>query len=51
MAGKVASTIALVIFGIVIADILTHPAGVSATSAGITQIEKPTFNALLGQTS
>jgi hypothetical protein len=39
---------ALIIGGIIVADILIHPAGTSAASAGVTQIEKPAFSALLG---
>lgn len=38
----------LVITGIIIADVLIHPAGVKAASAGITSIEQPAFSALLG---
>ena len=52
---KVGSTMArifaigtLVITGIIIADVLIHPAGVKAASAGITSIEQPAFSALLG---
>jgi hypothetical protein len=37
-----------VVGGIIVADILIHPQGTSAASAGVTQIEKPAFQSLLG---
>lgn len=40
-----------VIFGVIIADILIHPVGTQAAANGIATIAKPTYNALLGQTS
>ena len=48
---RIASIVSLVVVGIIVADILTHPAGVSAASAGATSISKPALNGLLGQTS
>jgi hypothetical protein len=51
MIGRIAAIGTLVIGGIIIADILIHPAGTAAASTGITTVEKPAFNALLGQTS
>ena len=41
----------LVVIGVIIADVLIHPAGTAAASAGATGIEKPALNALLGQPS
>ena len=48
---KFVSILALVIGGIVVADVLTNAAGVKAASAGVTGIEAPAFNALLGKAS
>ena len=48
MVGRIASIAALVVVGVIIADILIHPAGTAAASQGITGIEKPALNALLG---
>jgi len=48
MAGRIASITALVVIGVIIADILTHPSGTKAASAGITGIETPALSALLG---
>jgi len=42
---------ALVIFGVIIADFLIHPEGTQAAAAGLTSIEKPGLNALLGKSS
>ena len=51
MIGRIASIASLVVVGVIIADILIHPAGTSAATAGATGIEKPALNALLGSTS
>ena len=51
MIGRIASIAALVVAGVIVADILTHPAGTAAASGGIVGIEKPALNALLGSTS
>jgi len=48
MVGRIAAITSLVIIGVIVADILTHPAGVNAASSGITGIERPALNALLG---
>ena len=48
MVGRIAAIASLVVIGVIVADILTHPAGVNAASAGITGIEKPALNSLLG---
>lgn len=41
----------LVVVGVIIADIIIHPAGTAAASSGAIGIEKPALNALLGQPS
>jgi hypothetical protein len=43
------SLAALVIGGIIVADILTHPAGTAAASKGFAGVATPTYNALLGR--
>lgn len=40
--------VGLVIVGIIIADVLTHPSGTTAAANGLTGILDPTYNALLG---
>jgi|GEM_PF-2152627 len=39
----------LVVVGIIIADMLAHPAGVTATANGTVNLLTPTYGALLGQ--
>lgn len=39
---------ALVVVGIIIADVLTHPGGTNAAANGIVAITKPAESALLG---
>lgn len=51
MIGRIASIAALVIGGVILADIIANPAGTAAASNGITGVEKPALNALLGKTS
>lgn len=46
---RIASIVTLVIIGVVVADVLTHPSGVSAASKGFAGIETPALNALLGK--
>lgn len=46
--GRVFAIATLVITGVIIADILTHPSGVAAASTGINQLATSSFNALLG---
>jgi len=41
----------LVIAGVMLADLLIHPAGTNALGSQIVNNEKVTYNALLGQTS
>ena len=48
---RIASIAALVVTGVIVADILIHPAGVTAASSGFAGIEKPALNALLGATN
>jgi hypothetical protein len=42
------SLAALVVGGIIIADILIHPTGTKAASAGITGVTNPAVSGLLG---
>jgi hypothetical protein len=37
----------LIIAGVIVADIITHPAGTAAASSGLASIEKKNFNSLL----
>ena len=46
---KVAGVFALVIGGIIVADVLIHPAGTSAAATGVSTITKPAYSALLGK--
>lgn len=46
--GRIFSIASLVIVGVIIADILTHPKGVTAASAGVNQLAQSSFSALLG---
>ena len=48
---RVASIAALVIMGVIVADILNNAAGVAAASSGFVNVEKPALNALLGKPS
>jgi hypothetical protein len=45
---KFASIASLVVIGVIIADILTHPSGTKAASSGIAGVETPALSALLG---
>ena len=45
---RIASIASLVVIGVIIADILTHPTGVAAASKGIGTVTGQSFNALLG---
>jgi hypothetical protein len=42
---------ALVVLGVMAANLEMHPAGATAAANGIVNIEKPGLNALLGKTS
>jgi hypothetical protein len=48
---KLFSLAALVVGGVIVADIWIHPAGTQAASQGAQGIEKPALNALLGTSS
>ena len=47
--GRIFAIASAVVVGVIIADVLTHPDGVRAASAGIVGIERPALNALLGR--
>ena len=51
MIGRITSIAALVIGGVILADIIANPSGTAAASKGITGVETPALNALLGKTS
>jgi hypothetical protein len=51
MGSKIAAAFALIVTGIVVADILTHPQGTAAAANGTAKILTPTYNALLGKTA
>ena len=40
-----------VVFGLIIADLTTHPTGTTAIANGVTTLEKNTGNQLLGSTA
>lgn len=42
------AVLALVIMGVIAADVLTHPTGSQAAGNAAATIAKPTYNALLG---
>lgn len=43
--------VGLVIVGIIVADVLTHPSGTTAAANGMATVADPTYNALLGNTT
>jgi hypothetical protein len=45
---KIAAFFAMVVSGVVIADILIHPEGTKAAANGVSTILTPTYSALLG---
>lgn len=51
MGTRIAAIGTLLITGIIIADVLIHPAGTQAAFNGATQLAVPSYNALLGQPS
>lgn len=51
MGARIAAAFSAIVAGIIVADILIHPEGTKAASDGVATILKPTYNALLGQTS
>lgn len=48
---KIFGLLSLAIGGMIVADILIHPVGTAAASKGITNIQRPIFNAILGTPS
>lgn len=48
MGSKVAAAFTLVVLGVIVADILTHPSGTTAAANGVASILTPTYGALLG---
>lgn len=51
MIGRFFAFGALVVGGLIVADILIHPAGTQAASQGIVGIETPAIHGLLGSTN
>lgn len=49
MASKFFSLAALIVGGIIVADILIHPAGTTAASAGVNKLWSTSTSALLGK--
>ncbi len=45
---KIAAAFAMIITGVIIADILIHPEGTRAAANGVATILTPTYSALLG---
>lgn len=48
-AGSIFGVLTLVIMGVIVADLETHPRGTTAAANGIVGIEKPGLSALLGK--
>jgi hypothetical protein len=48
---KFFSLAALIVGGIIVADVLTHPQGTAAASSGINTLWKSSVNGLLGKTA
>lgn len=48
MGSKIFGVLTLVIMGVIAADVLAHPSGTAAASNGVSNILKPSYNALLG---
>lgn len=46
--GRIFAIATLIITGVIVADILTHPSGVAAASSGINTLASSSFTALLG---
>jgi hypothetical protein len=49
MSSRIFSLAALIIGGVIVADILTHPQGTAAASAGVTKLWGSSINGLLGK--
>lgn len=48
---RVFSFAALVVGGLIVADILLHPAGVQAAASGFNTVQTPVIHGLLGSTA
>jgi len=48
---KFVGIISLMVGGIIVADILIHPAGTKAATTGVTNLSRPWINGLLGTPS
>lgn len=48
MGARIAAAFALVVTGVIVADILIHPEGTQAAANGVARILTPTYSALLG---
>lgn len=48
MGSKFFGAFTLVVVGVIVADILIHPAGTTAAANGVAGVLKPTYSALLG---
>lgn len=48
MGSKIFGAFTLIILGVIAADVLAHPQGTAAASNGVSNILKPSYNALLG---
>lgn len=44
----IAAGIVLIVYGLIVADILTHPAGTQAAGNVISGVSRPAINGLLG---
>jgi hypothetical protein len=51
MGSKIFGAFTFIILGVITADVLAHPAGTVAASNGVSNILKPSYNALLGYKS
>ncbi len=51
MGSRIAAWAMLVVVGVIIADIWTHPGGTKAAGNGLAAVLTPTYTALLGGTN
>lgn len=49
MGAKFFGLATLAVMGIIAADVLTHPKGTASAATGVSNILRPTYNALLGR--
>ena len=47
--GKFVSLGALIVMGLIVADIITHPTGTAAASHGLSGLESPVVTGLVGR--